>query len=104
MVLGIVIVRRSGYAILWLVEDVRDGDGDCDDKEEPTETSFSKFFFLSYGAVARFLSMVLSPPSPPVNGDSRQLSCCKVTMSASCLIPNMEGRQAPRSNPFRRSR
>jgi len=41
--------------------DVGEGDGDYDDKEEPTDTSYSGFFFLSYGAAARFQPMAPSP-------------------------------------------
>jgi hypothetical protein len=70
--------------------DVGDGDGDYDDKEEPTDTFYSGFFFISYGAAARFRSMAPSPFSPPFTGDSKQLSFCKMMMSASRLIPSLE--------------
>jgi len=71
--------------------DVGDGDDDYDDKEEPTDTSYSGFFFLSYGAAARFRSMAPYPSSSPFTGHSRQLSFCKVMMSASRLIPGLKG-------------
>jgi len=91
--MAIMIVRGMWVCNFMVTSccDVGEGDGDYDDKEEPTDTSYSGFFFLSYGAAARFQSMAPSPSSPPFTGDSRQLSFCKVMMSASRLIPRLEG-------------
>jgi len=63
MVMAIVIVRVKWVCNFMVSSycDVGDGDGDCDDKEEPTDTSYSGFFFLSYGAAALFRSMAPLP-------------------------------------------
>jgi len=63
MMMAIVIVRVKWVCNFMVCSycDVGDGDGDYDDKEEPTDTSYSGFFFLSYSAAASVRSMAPLP-------------------------------------------